>query len=143
MLIAFGLSSSLLEVRPPIDGLTAANLRDVFDEAHFGHRHEAIDIPSPRGTPVRSAVSGTIRKLFLSKPGGHTIYEFDEMGVYCYYYAHLDRYAEGLREGDAGGARRSDRVCGIDGRRGSQFTAFAFCDLRAWSGEGVVERKGS
>jgi len=37
--------------------------------------------------------------LFLSKPGGNTIYEFDEQEVYCYYYAHLDHYAEGLREG--------------------------------------------
>jgi peptidoglycan LD-endopeptidase LytH len=97
--VLLGSSSSLLEVRPPIDGLTAANLRDVFDEVHFGHRHEAIDLPSPKGTPVHSAVSGTIRKLFLSRPGGVTIYEFDDMGVYCYYYAHLDRYAEGLREG--------------------------------------------
>jgi murein DD-endopeptidase MepM/ murein hydrolase activator NlpD len=37
--------------------------------------------------------------LFLSKPGGNTIYEFDETEVYCYYYAHLDAYAQGLREG--------------------------------------------
>jgi murein DD-endopeptidase MepM/ murein hydrolase activator NlpD len=44
-------------------------------------------------------VSGTVRKLFLSRPGGNTIYQFDEMGVYCYYYAHLDGYVEGLREG--------------------------------------------
>jgi murein DD-endopeptidase MepM/ murein hydrolase activator NlpD len=28
-----------------------------------------------------------------------TIYEFDRQGVYCYYYAHLDHYAEGLKEG--------------------------------------------
>ena len=48
---------------------------------------------------MHSAVSGTVRKLFLSKPGGNTIYEFDEMEVHCYYYAHLDRYAKGLREG--------------------------------------------
>lgn len=40
-----------------------------------------------------------IRKLFLSKPGGITIYEFDREGIYCYYYAHLDHYAEGLKEG--------------------------------------------
>jgi murein DD-endopeptidase MepM/ murein hydrolase activator NlpD len=48
---------------------------------------------------VRAVVSGTIRKLFLSKPGGNTIYLFDEMEMYCYYYAHLDGYAGGLREG--------------------------------------------
>lgn len=48
---------------------------------------------------MRAVVSGSIRKLFLSKPGGNTVYQFDETGVYCYYYAHLDRYAEGLHEG--------------------------------------------
>ncbi len=48
---------------------------------------------------MHAVVSGNIRKLFFSIRGGVTIYQFDEMGVYCYYYAHLDRYAEGLREG--------------------------------------------
>jgi murein DD-endopeptidase MepM/ murein hydrolase activator NlpD len=92
-------TSSILEMTPPISGLTLANLRDSFEETHNGHRHEAMDILEPRGTPVRAAVQGTIRKLFLSKPGGITIYEFDEKAEYCYYYAHLDRYAEGLHEG--------------------------------------------
>jgi murein DD-endopeptidase MepM/ murein hydrolase activator NlpD len=98
-LLAIGAISSLLEMTPPIRGLALPNLRDMFEEVHNGHQHEAIDILEPRGTPVRAVVSGTVRKLFLSKPGGNTIYQFDEMGVYCYYYAHLDGYAEGLREG--------------------------------------------
>ena len=99
MLLAVGATSSILDMSPPIRGLALTNLRDTFEEVHDGHKHEAIDIMEPRGTPVRAAVSGTVRKLFLSKPGGNTIYQFDEMGVYCYYYAHLDGYAEGLREG--------------------------------------------
>jgi murein DD-endopeptidase MepM/ murein hydrolase activator NlpD len=99
VLLAVGATSSIQEMSPPIRGLSLADLRDTFEEVHNGHRHEAIDIMEPRGTPVRAVVSGTVRKLFLSKPGGNTIYQFDEMGVYCYYYAHLDRYAEGLREG--------------------------------------------
>jgi peptidoglycan LD-endopeptidase LytH len=97
--LVVGADSSLLEMTPPIRGLTLANLRDMFSEIHNGHPHEAIDILEPRGTPVRAVVSGTVRKLFLSQPGGNTIYEFDEMGVYCYYYAHLDAYAKDLREG--------------------------------------------
>lgn len=44
-------------------------------------------------------VDGVIQKLFLSKPGGVTVYEFDSNAEYCYYYAHLDHYAEGLAEG--------------------------------------------
>ena len=99
MLLAVGAPSSIVEMAPPISGLALADLRDTFEEIHSGHRHEAIDLLEPRGTPVHAVVSGTIRKLFLSKPGGKTIYQFDEMGAYCYYYAHLDGYAEGLREG--------------------------------------------
>ena len=97
--LAVGATSNILDIAPPIRGLTLADLRDSFQEIHNGHRHEAIDIMEPRGTPVHAVVSGTIGKLFLSKPGGNTIYQFDETGVYCYYYAHLDRYVEGLREG--------------------------------------------
>jgi murein DD-endopeptidase MepM/ murein hydrolase activator NlpD len=99
VLVAVGATSSILEMTPPIRGLALGDLRDMFAEVHNGHPHEAIDIMEPRGTPVRAVVPGTIRKLFLSKPGGNTVYQFDEMGEYCYYYAHLDGYAEGLHEG--------------------------------------------
>jgi murein DD-endopeptidase MepM/ murein hydrolase activator NlpD len=98
-LVGCGSGSSLPDIGLPIEGLTAAEVRDTFSEVHSGHPHEAIDLISPKGTPVHAVVSGTIRKLFLSKPGGNTIYEFDDAGVYCYYYAHLDRYTDGLREG--------------------------------------------
>src|ERR1700674_2164193 len=83
----------------PIEGLKASELRDNFEEIHNGHRHEAIDIMKPNGTPVVAVVYGTIRQLFVSKAGGNTIYESDEANNYCYYYAHLDHYADGLYEG--------------------------------------------
>ena len=62
-------SSSILEMSPPISGLALADLRDTFEEIHNGHRHEAIDIIEPRGTPVLAVVPGTIRKLFFSQRG--------------------------------------------------------------------------
>jgi murein DD-endopeptidase MepM/ murein hydrolase activator NlpD len=99
MVLGVGAAFPLLDGSPPIRGLSLADLRDSFAEVHNGHPHEAIDIAEPRGTPVLAVVSGTVRKLFLSKPGGNTIYQFDETGVYCYYYAHLDGYAKGLHEG--------------------------------------------
>ncbi len=99
MLLALASTPPSLEIGSPIAGLTAKGLSDTFDESHSGHPHEAIDIPSPLGTPVHAVVSGTIRKLFLSKAGGITIYQFDSKDQYCYYYAHLQRYADGLREG--------------------------------------------
>jgi peptidoglycan LD-endopeptidase LytH len=86
-------------IESPIRGGKVSQLRDSFDEVHNGHRHEAIDIDEPQGTPVHAVVDGTIQKLFFSKAGGITIYEFDEKSVYCYYYAHLERYADGVHEG--------------------------------------------
>ena len=85
----------------PVQGVTPNQLVDSFHEARDGTRqHEAIDILAPRGTPVLAVEDGTIARLFLSKAGGNTIYQFDPSQEYCYYYAHLDRYAEGLKEGD-------------------------------------------
>jgi murein DD-endopeptidase MepM/ murein hydrolase activator NlpD len=93
----------------PVEGARAADLHDSFAETRGSSRkHEAIDIMAPRGTPVLAAVDGTIEKLFTSKPGGLTIYEFDRDRNYCYYYAHLDRYAEDLREGQL--VHRNDRL---------------------------------
>jgi len=83
----------------PIAGMKASDLRDSFNERRGNVPHEATDIPAPRGTPVLAVEDGSIRKLFLSKPGGVTIYQFDPTEQFCYYYAHLDRYASGLAEG--------------------------------------------
>ena len=71
-------ATSAPAIAPPILGIKAYQLRDSFNEIHHGHRHEAIDIMAPAGTPVRAVVNGTIEKLFLSKAGGNTIYEFDD-----------------------------------------------------------------
>ena len=92
-------AQSIVPMASPIDDLKLADLHDSFGHVHNGHAHEAVDIMAPLGTPVHAAVRGTIRKLFLSKPGGNTIYEFDEASEHSYYYAHLQRYADGLREG--------------------------------------------
>jgi len=84
----------------PVAGVTPSQLQDTFDDARAeGRRHDALDIVAPRGTEVRAVERGTIKKLFTSRAGGVTIYEFDPTETYSYYYAHLDRYAPGLAEG--------------------------------------------
>jgi peptidoglycan LD-endopeptidase LytH len=88
-----------IKIGPPLDSLKTSELHDSFNEIRGGHRHEAIDIMRPRGAPIRAVTDGVIRKLFISRQGGLTIYQFDRAGDYCYYYAHLDHYAEQLREG--------------------------------------------
>ncbi len=88
-----------LRVGPPLGSLQTNELHDSFNEIHHGHRHEAIDIMRPRGTPVLAVTDGVIRKVFISRQGGLTIYEFDRESEYCFYYAHLDRYSDKIREG--------------------------------------------
>ena len=83
----------------PVAGVDRSALHDMFNEVRGDRRHEAIDIMAPRGTPVIATDNGMVKKLFTSVPGGLTIYEFDPAQRFCYYYAHLDRYADGLHEG--------------------------------------------
>lgn len=87
-----------LHLAMPIAGVDPEELEDTFNEVHNGHKHEALDIPAARGTPVMAVAEGNVVKLFDSKAGGTTVYQFDNTRTYCYYYAHLDRYAPGLKE---------------------------------------------
>ena len=84
----------------PVQGIKRDELRDTFNEMRgSSRRHEAIDVLAPRNTPVLAVEDGTIAKLFVSDAGGLTIYQFDPSSSYAYYYAHLERYADGLKEG--------------------------------------------
>ena len=93
----------------PVVGAKTMDLRDSFDEARgSSRRHQAIDILAPRGTPVVAVDEGKIAKLFTSKQGGLTVYQFDRDDSHAFYYAHLDRYANGLEEGTF--LRRGDPI---------------------------------
>ena len=84
----------------PVAGVRPEQLLDTFSEARSeGRVHDAIDIPAPHGTAVLAAADGPIVKLFQSARGGTTIYQLSIDGKFVYYYAHLDRYADGLGEG--------------------------------------------
>ena len=136
--------SAPLASRPlliPVAGVTRASLRDTFNDRRGAGRHEAIDIVAPRRTPVVAAGDGRVVKLFESVPGGHTIYQFDPAEEFAYYYAHLDGYAEGLKEGMA--IKRGDPL-GYVGSTGNALTPhlhFAVFRLgperRWWQGTAV------
>jgi len=78
--------------------------------------HEALDILAPKGTPVVAVEDGTVAKLFNSKAGGITLYQFDPGQEYAYYYAHLDRYEDGIKEG---ASLRRGQVIGYVGVSGN------------------------
>lgn len=101
----------------PVTGVSAAQLSDTYAQARAaGAPHEALDIMAPRGTPVLAVEDGQVAKLFLSKPGGITLYQFDPDSNYAYYYAHLDRYADGIVEG---ASLRKGQVIGYVGSTGN------------------------
>jgi murein DD-endopeptidase MepM/ murein hydrolase activator NlpD len=94
-----GLAKGALIV--PVRGIEPSALYDTYDEQRGGgtRPHEALDIPAPRGTPVLSATSGRVLKLFDSKAGGKMVYAADSSEHFILMYAHLDSYANGLAEG--------------------------------------------
>ena len=85
----------------PVAGVTAAELQGSFHAPRGGgtRQHNALDIPAPRGTPVISATPGRVLRLFNSKAGGIMVYAADATDRFILMYAHLDRYADGLKDG--------------------------------------------
>lgn len=84
----------------PISGYPPKLMRGSFYQMRGNRLHSAVDMLAPRNTPVLAVESGTIGRLFTSKAGGLTIYQKSPDGEFVYYYAHLERYAANLREGD-------------------------------------------
>jgi murein DD-endopeptidase MepM/ murein hydrolase activator NlpD len=83
-----------------VRGLEAGDLVSSFNDARGrSRRHEAIDILAARGTDVIAVEDGRVAKIFTSAVGGLTLYQFDPSETFVYYYAHLDSYAPGVKEG--------------------------------------------
>jgi murein DD-endopeptidase MepM/ murein hydrolase activator NlpD len=86
----------------PVAGIKPSQLSDTFTQARSGGArvHDAIDIMADHGTPVIAAAPGRLEKLFFSQGGGGiTAYVRSDDDRWIYYYAHLQDYAPGLKEG--------------------------------------------
>jgi len=122
----------------PVQGIKPEQLTRTFSDRRGAARlHEAIDILAPLGTPVLAVEGGTVARLFLSKAGGITVYQFDPTERFCYYYAHLDRYADGLGEGHR---LKKGQVIGYVGVSGNapknaphlHFAVFKLTEAKRW-----------
>jgi len=84
----------------PLAGVKPSDLRDTFNEVRGGgkRKHEALDIMAPRGTLVLSASAGRVLRLHNSKDGGLMVYAADASNRFVLMYAHLERYADGMRD---------------------------------------------
>ncbi len=81
----------------PVEGVAPSQVPDSFNEGRSdGRTHRASDILVPMGTRVVAAESGTIMRLSQNALGGTTIYMTDDSGRFIFYYAHLEKYADGL-----------------------------------------------
>jgi murein DD-endopeptidase MepM/ murein hydrolase activator NlpD len=84
----------------PVVGVKPDQLIDTFSDARSeGRVHDAIDIPAAAGTSVVAVADGEIIRLFQSERGGTTIYQRSADRKLVFYYAHLQRYADGLAIG--------------------------------------------
>lgn len=128
----------------PVAGADPARIADAFDAPRGGdRRHRAIDILAPRGTAVIAADDGRILRLASNSLGGITVYATDPTSSIVYYYAHLERYRRGVREGDR--LERGDTIgyVGTSGNapRGTPHLHFQVMlmpdDGRWWTGEPV------
>jgi peptidoglycan LD-endopeptidase LytH len=85
----------------PIDGLRVSKVADTWQAPRLGGRlHAGLDIFARRGTPVLAATNGIVVRVGTNNLGGNTVTAMGAGGR-LYYYAHLDRYAEGLEVGNS------------------------------------------
>lgn len=84
----------------PVLGVSLDRIQDSFDAARDGgRRHDAVDIMAPRGTAVISATDGVVLRVGSNALGGNTVWVAGADPRFVFYYAHLDRYANGMRAG--------------------------------------------
>lgn len=83
----------------PVQGVEARYIANTYMALRGGgRRHEGQDIFARRGTPVYSATEGYVLRIDYGPLGGLQLYVLGAGGR-RYYYAHLDRLAPNLKEG--------------------------------------------
>ena len=91
--------ADLPDLAPPLVNLTLRELTDSFAYRRWdGAMHWGIDIFRPPGDPLLAVVDGRVH-LIDNPLGGLSVYLTDATNAFRFYYAHLDAYPAGLRDG--------------------------------------------
>jgi murein DD-endopeptidase MepM/ murein hydrolase activator NlpD len=74
------------------------SLRRFDPVVHRWQSHDGVDLAAPPGTPVRATARGVIR--FIGRQTGYgNVVKIENPGPYSTTFAHLSRFAKGLRDG--------------------------------------------
>lgn len=85
---------------PILFGVEPGDFTDTWGEARSGGRsHEGTDIMAPKGSHIVAPTKSVVSNIGEGANGGLFVYTTNPGGE-RYYFAHLDDYADGLKEGD-------------------------------------------
>jgi peptidoglycan LD-endopeptidase LytH len=120
----------------PVHGAQVRQVGNTWRARRSGGRlHEGQDIFARRGTLVLSATRGVVISIGERDLGGKTV-SVAGAGGRTYYYAHLDRYAGGLRVGDR---VTPESAIGYVGNTGNAHTTSPHLHFAVFGREGAVD----
>lgn len=88
-------------LRTPINGAkVSSNFGMRIHPVHgYSQMHKGVDFSAPRGTPILAAGDGVIRKVSSQGRGYGNFVEIEHNRNYGTLYAHMSRFASGIRPG--------------------------------------------
>lgn len=83
----------------PVAGVRGQDIASTWGAPRSGGRkHQGADIFAPKGTAVVAATDGVILSIRVDRLGGNVVHLLGE-GLTLQYYAHLDTWEPGLKNG--------------------------------------------
>jgi len=122
------------ELLIPVQGVRQSQIADTWGEARQeGRTHEGTDIFAEQGTPVYAATPGYVLRAGTNRLGGNIVFTVGAGGV-RYYYAHLDRIADGI---EFGAEVTHDTVLGYVGNTGNAESTAPHLHFGMYTDEGA------
>lgn len=90
-------------LRTPINGAKVSSNYGMRIHPVYGysHMHKGVDFSAPRGTPILAAGDGVVKKVSSQGRGYGNFVEIEHTKTYGTLYAHMSRFAAGIKPGSA------------------------------------------